>query len=315
MEPSKEIIDLTSDREIIVLDSEPEDTTAGPLKLPITRSPPPSQQSAQASSTVVNATPCSATQTRSNSLEVGSSSQGQDDKRRKARRKKRKSSVVVEKEDGEDGEIEEVLVTEKEQPVHSLGASDDPESYTETKSSKGKEKERDSRRVLSRGGSPECWRTASAEEREDSTPRPKNPKDARKREKKRKRRDKVRQRDQDGQRARSETPNKAAEELPLFYIDEEPADIPVSSKPTTDPLPNKPAPKPNETAQGNPLGLLLPAHVTVFEDNGDIPIEILPPPPLDSEDDDYIEYLDYDDNRRVSTFLPWHLASLSSYLV
>ncbi|KAF7789446.1 hypothetical protein EIP86_000391 [Pleurotus ostreatoroseus] len=300
MDSSKDIIDLTSDREIIVLDSEPEDTTAGPSKIPITRSSPlQSHLNTQSSSTVVDAASRSATHTRSNSLEVGSSSQGQDDKRRKARRKKRKSSVVFEKEGGEDGEIEEVSVTEKEQPVDSLGVRKDAETYPERQSSKGKEKERDSRRVLSRRGSPERSRAASADEREDSTPKPKNPKDARKREKKRKRRDKVRQRDQDDQRARSETPEKQTEELPLFYIDEEPAEIPALSKPTTDPPPNKPAPKPDETAQSNTPGLLLPAHVTVFEGNGEAPIEILPPPPLDSEDDDYIEYLDYDDNRRA----------------
>ena len=47
--------------------------------------------------------------------------------------------------------------------------------------------------------------------------------------------------------------------------------------------------------------LLLPAHVSVLNGaEGAIPIEVLPPPDFEAQDNDYIEYLDYDD-RKVST--------------
>ena len=43
--------------------------------------------------------------------------------------------------------------------------------------------------------------------------------------------------------------------------------------------------------------LLLPSHVLVLSaGEGAVPVEIIPPPPVDSEDD-YIEYLDYEDRK------------------
>ncbi|KAF9221946.1 hypothetical protein BS17DRAFT_784199 [Gyrodon lividus] len=43
--------------------------------------------------------------------------------------------------------------------------------------------------------------------------------------------------------------------------------------------------------------LLLPSHVAVLGSNGDgvIPVEIIAPPSLNADDEDYIEYLDYED--------------------
>lgn len=79
---------------------------------------------------------------------------------------------------------------------------------------------------------------------------------------------------------------------PLFFIDVEPADV-------------KPADKPLARASADAVGddspkLLLPAHVSVFGGSeGAIPVEILPPSDSEAQDDDYIEYLDYED-RKVS---------------
>ncbi|KAG7449223.1 uncharacterized protein BT62DRAFT_929198 [Guyanagaster necrorhizus] len=46
--------------------------------------------------------------------------------------------------------------------------------------------------------------------------------------------------------------------------------------------------------EDGPSKLLLPSHVQVL---GSVPVEILPPSPSDFEDEDYIDYLDYDDRK------------------
>ena len=94
----------------------------------------------------------------------------------------------------------------------------------------------------------------------------------------------------------------------LFYIDVSPSEIPISSRAALPISPIKPVitEKSEEKEQDKEKGenevskLLLPIHVTVVGDNEVVPIEILPSAPIDSEDEDYIEYLEYDDDRRVS---------------
>ncbi|KAK0468352.1 uncharacterized protein EV420DRAFT_460559 [Desarmillaria tabescens] len=71
----------------------------------------------------------------------------------------------------------------------------------------------------------------------------------------------------------------------LFYFDLDPV-----------PLPNvvQKAEKAGDSEEGGPSKLLLPSHVQVL---GSVPVEILPPSPSDSENEDYIDYLDYDDRK------------------
>ncbi|TFK75927.1 hypothetical protein BDN72DRAFT_809725 [Pluteus cervinus] len=70
----------------------------------------------------------------------------------------------------------------------------------------------------------------------------------------------------------------------LFYIDTTPSVIPTSIIHDSNSLKDDlEVPK-----------LLLPVHVSVF---GDVPVEILRPPEIDGEGEDYIEYLDYDDRK------------------
>lgn len=47
-------------------------------------------------------------------------------------------------------------------------------------------------------------------------------------------------------------------------------------------------------------GLLLPSHVAIFHDDGPVSTEVLPPQKLSSDDEEYIEYLDYEDRKVCS---------------
>lgn len=304
---SKEIIDLTGDHEVIVLDSDSENTAPGPSNISAARHSP-SQVNGDTiePSAATRLSSQSTMRTRPSSVEPGSNSHGQDDKRKKARRKKkRKSGVVMEKEDGEEGEIEELSAVAEERREDDKSVEEDVDvAVSDMKSSKGKEREKERGGILSRGASPEHRRSASAEDGADSMSRPNTPKEPRKRDKKRKRREKGRPRDRDNWRTRSESQERPTEELPLFFIDEKPAEVSVNLKSTTEPTPSKPAPALADAVKDTPPVLLLPAHVMVFEDNGNAPIEIIPlPPSLDSDDENFIEYLNYDDNRRVRASL------------
>lgn len=73
----------------------------------------------------------------------------------------------------------------------------------------------------------------------------------------------------------------------IFFVDITPAALPIIPSQTAIPTDSENTPK-----------LLLPTHVTVF---GDDPDEILPPPEVESGQEDFIEILDED--RPVSFFL------------
>ncbi|KAK0486956.1 hypothetical protein EDD18DRAFT_1192592 [Armillaria luteobubalina] len=69
----------------------------------------------------------------------------------------------------------------------------------------------------------------------------------------------------------------------LFFLDLEPVAVQSVAEKTT---------KVDE--EGGSPKLLLPSHVQVL---GSVPVEILPPSSTDSGDEDYIDYLDYDDRK------------------
>lgn len=85
---------------------------------------------------------------------------------------------------------------------------------------------------------------------------------------------------------------------PLFFVDLAPA--PLSSA-------SEPAPKVGESsksaaleaasAQNEPAKLLLPDHVSVLSQGVGVPVEVITRPDEDSDDEAYIEYLDYDDRK------------------
>ncbi|KAI0920785.1 hypothetical protein AcW1_005039 [Taiwanofungus camphoratus] len=80
----------------------------------------------------------------------------------------------------------------------------------------------------------------------------------------------------------------------LFYIDVKPAELQANAQ-----LPDSKLSDGGDKLAEEEPALLLPAHVSVFSENGVDPAEILPPSNLDAEDESYIEYLDYDDDRRA----------------
>lgn len=80
----------------------------------------------------------------------------------------------------------------------------------------------------------------------------------------------------------------ATDESGLFCFDHTAAPIPADDSP--------PPPEPVEP-NGDGNTLLLPSHVMIFHDNGHTPAEVIPPPKPSSDDEEYIEYLDYEDRK------------------
>jgi hypothetical protein len=87
----------------------------------------------------------------------------------------------------------------------------------------------------------------------------------------------------------------------LFCVDVLPAPLRVSAKPTIS-AENRPDPAPAGEID-NHSKLLLPEHVSVFGigEDGAGRVEIIGPPTpnSDDEEEDFIEYLDYDDRNKV----------------
>ncbi|KAG1754016.1 uncharacterized protein EDB91DRAFT_1101181 [Suillus paluster] len=88
---------------------------------------------------------------------------------------------------------------------------------------------------------------------------------------------------------RSPTPRLSDQEL--FFFDAAPA--PVVTEPTQ--ISNS-QPESSKSAADR---LLLPSHVSVLSggEEGAVAVDIIPPLPVDSEEEDYIEYLDYEDRK------------------
>lgn len=105
-------------------------------------------------------------------------------------------------------------------------------------------------------------------------------------------------RERDSDRKRRRRKDRSRDRVPddqLFFIDETPVPLPSAARYTA-----------AATVEETPgLGLILPAHVSVF---GESPAVILPAEPLDSDEDDYIEYLDYDNRKVCLTFVPFHMS-------
>ena len=90
----------------------------------------------------------------------------------------------------------------------------------------------------------------------------------------------------------------------LFFVDTEPTSVPVGM---TFVLNDdaKAAQSSSQTSEVDKVPLLLPAHVSVLDTGGDLPVQIVQPADSDSDTESYIEYLDYDDRLvRHSTHHP-----------
>lgn len=84
------------------------------------------------------------------------------------------------------------------------------------------------------------------------------------------------------------SPTRTVSDQELFFFDAAPAPVVEPAEPTqTQP----------EGSKSTVDRLLLPSHVSVLSiGEGAVPVDIIPPLPMDSEDD-YIEYLDYEDRK------------------
>lgn len=175
-------------------------------------------------------------------------------------------------------------------------SADDDESRARKKERRAerKEEKRESRRQRKRDSRRKHRDERDREERdpdeERRSHRSRDEKDDGKR-----RRESSREHDSDRKRSRRER-ERAIPNEELFVLDATPAVLPAAARYTA------------ATTVEEPSELILPAHVSVF---GETPAPI-PTEPLDSDEEDYIEYLDYD-NRKVrflSRYRRWPLLNI-----
>ena len=294
----KEIIDLTADdREVIILESGDESNERSTKRA---RMSPPGPAND------------GGVQDAGHSAALDGSHTGAEGKEKRSRRtgrKKRKKMSVV---GDEDGEIIEVEFTEESGQVSRGDSREQTEAEGQSqdvpeKSGKAKAKDSAIRSLLDRladaeDGPVEHMEGGLHKSSSDS-------KDRKKRKKKRKRGDSDRERTTTASTNQYSATNEAGDTSlgpNLFYIDDTPADVPTDAKlPDLAPLPKPTSASASSTkADDDKARLLLPAHVSVFDDEGDADesLQIIPPPPSDSENESYIEYLDYDDDRRVRVY-------------
>ena len=221
----------------------------------------------------------------------------QSKKRKKPRRKKKRS--IVSAEGGEDGEVVEVETANNSEQVSREVSDDDgdgEERVTSNASSSRKTKDVPSllARIQDAPAPVEQDQEEDISERnadDDSLDEPESSAKTKKKRKARKRPSK-----------RNAEPSPPPDEPPPFFVDESAAEIPNSVLTVLAP-----------PALLAPLGaveghtstnidkLLLPPHISVLELNGKTPIvEIKAPQPLDSDEEDYIDYVEYDGDQVVS---------------
>ncbi|OBZ70099.1 hypothetical protein A0H81_09792 [Grifola frondosa] len=110
-------------------------------------------------------------------------------------------------------------------------------------------------------------------------------------------RDHRRSRSRDKRRHDKEPSKPSIKDDALFFEDVKPAEVPIAAHLVVAPTVNVVEGTSTSTSTNPPL--LLPPHVSVFGEDGVDPVEIHAPSPPGSDEEDYIEYLDYDDDRRA----------------
>ncbi|CCM03346.1 uncharacterized protein FIBRA_05475 [Fibroporia radiculosa] len=231
--------------------------------------------------------------------------------KKKPRRAKRKRGAP------EDGEIVESSVQVSREPSRERTSSTSqpgedqraPKTNERPQSEKGKDKRKEgvqnSKSLLDRLSSPRAKSKNETQWDEDGQ----REKDSTRRRRKSRSPDTRRERERDGRRReRSPAPRRRNmappsskrenENAPIFYIDVQKTEMSGSLTKTTTSIAY--SEKENERTQVDPPVLILPSHVSVFSGNGVDPVQILSPPHEEGdEEDNYIEYLDYDDDRRA----------------
>ncbi|KAI0089241.1 hypothetical protein BDY19DRAFT_132957 [Irpex rosettiformis] len=221
-------------------------------------------------------------------------------KRKKARRKKKRS--LVDAEGGEDGEVLEVetantstQISREVSDVDSIGQEQDVPSRTPGKRSKRNAKERlgllaritDVPALLQQ----DLIEDNSEDDGDDTLD---GSKSSNKLKRKRKTREKPRANRKPSKQ--NKEPSPPSDEPPPFFIDNGPAELPNNSLSVLPPpVLLAPLAVSDGSIHTDNNKLLLPPHVSVLYLNGDTPIvEIKAPEPLDSDEEDYIDYVDYD---------------------
>lgn len=270
----KDIIDLTTadDQAIIILDSG--DENEGPSTKRTRRTPTKSKTGYKSKEAVAGGA-----EVQSDTEVVVSSK-----RKRKPRRKRR--TVVGD----EDGEIIEVDATEGSEQV----SREDSRERIATGESSKSASERSAKAAVDKIVRSLLDRITDAEDLrppdKGDDVKPPTSEDRKKRKKRRKREE------------RDEYPEQMKEQTKedLFFVDDAPAEVPAAAKFAA--IINANSLVVDATKQAShedKPALSLPAHVSVFEGSGDAPTQIIAPVPIDSEDEDYIQYLDYDGDRRV----------------
>ncbi|KZT06504.1 uncharacterized protein LAESUDRAFT_725955 [Laetiporus sulphureus 93-53] len=229
-------------------------------------------------------------------------SQPDNGTRRSKRRKKRVPKAKM-METLEEGEVADPLLEQpREKNALAVGGEEESNFNGTPVAPKGKNKpgSQSKRSLLDRLSSPkrdveeeEAGRREKGSKRRRRNGRsPDRRREANRNDQRRSRSPEFRRKDMD--LSRSPAKDEAAT---LFFVDLEKIKVTLTSKPI------QPAPEPVNPNVGPTLNeqppLLLPAHVSVFGEGGVDPVEILPPSTPDSEDEGFIQYLDYDDNRRA----------------
>lgn len=270
-----EIIDLTASDDHEIIVIDSDDPEAGPSRKR-------SKTNGQGS------------RTREGSQDGANGTDGGDKtrkKRRKIDRKKRRMHTAAGEEEGEVVEVDEGP-GEASLEVSREGTDIEDSRREDRLSSKRREKPT-SRSLMDRLGDA----NGRSEPRQEA-PRPKKKKKSKRR----------KEDDNDGPSGTN-----AIVDIPLgpsaFFVDDKPAEIPDVAKLKATGDSSKP-----KGEGADPPPLLLPAHVSVSDHNGDAPVQIIAPVVIDSDDDDYIEYLDYDDDRRVSWIPTLYYRQLFSFL-
>lgn len=291
--PDKEIIDLTTDdHEVIIVESGDESHERPTKRARESSLGPTGRGDAQE---MVNGV---------SGAGAGAGAEGKKKSRRSGKKKRKKVTVVGD----EDGEVIEFEATEDSGAVSRDDSREQTDAEGQSKDAPGKaSKAKDLviRSLLDRLADAEdipTVYTGDGLHRLNSDSREKK-----KRKKKRKRGDSDRERITTASTTNPDSAANNAEDdslgPDLFFIDDTPVDVPADAK-LSDParvLPSTPAASSaTEKVDEGQIPLLLPAHVSISErDNPNVPLQIIPPPPSESEDEVYIEYLDYDDDRRV----------------
>ncbi|CDO68458.1 hypothetical protein BN946_scf184760.g14 [Trametes cinnabarina] len=131
-------------------------------------------------------------------------------------------------------------------------------------------------------------------------------------------RSRKRSRSRDREKRRRDKTKEEVSGAPLFFEDVTPADVPVAVKPQSVGGPSNSVPQAGSSTNAtsgekSTDALLLPAHVVITEGDEDADTSELKVPSLEgSDDEDYIDYLDYDDNRRAGMIRYWELDKVAA---